>query len=113
MLWHCGEMGALFDRGDIATHIDRNGGMGKNPPMKTTIDISEHLLLQAKALARAEGTTLKNLTEEGLELVLTKHASREGRQARPVVCGGKGLSAAFQGKSWSEIRDEIYRGYGT
>ncbi len=86
--------------------------MGTILSMKTTIDISENLLLRAKETARAEGTTLKNLTERGLELVLAKHESLEHRRIKPVVFGGKGLSADFQGKSWSEVRQEIYRGYG-
>ena len=86
--------------------------MGTILLMKTTIDISENLLLRAKRRARADGTTLKDLTERGLELVLAKHESSEARGVRPVVFGGKGLSAEFQGKSWSEIRQEIYNGYG-
>ncbi len=81
--------------------------------MKTTIDISDHLLNRVKELARKEKTTLKELTEEGLTLVLEQHSSRAPRPIKPVVFGGKGLSEQFRGKSWADIRDEIYRGYGT
>jgi citrate lyase beta subunit len=81
--------------------------------MKTTIDISDHLLNRAKELARKENTTLKELTEEGLALVLAEHSARTPRRLEPVVFGGRGLSEDFRGKSWAEIRDEIYRGYGT
>lgn len=80
--------------------------------MKTTIDISDNLLLKVKDLAKQEKTTIRELTEEGLDLVLEKHSRRETKAVEPVVVGGEGLSAEFRGKSWSAIREEIYRGYG-
>ena len=81
--------------------------------MKTTIDISDHLLQRAKDLAREENTSLKELTEQGLELIIDKHLSRSPYVVKPVVFDGQGLSPEFKGKSWAEIRDEIYRGYGS
>lgn len=81
--------------------------------VKTTIDISDHLLNRAKEVARSEKTTLKELTEEGLELALARRASRGSRHVRPVVFKGQGLSPEFRGKSWAEIRDEIYKGGNT
>jgi hypothetical protein len=81
--------------------------------MKTTIDISDHLLNRAKELARKEKTTLKELTEEGLALVLSEHSSRTPRTVEPVVFDGRGLSEEFRGKSWADIREQIYKGYGT
>ena len=80
--------------------------------MKTTIDISDHLLNRAKELARREKSTLKELTEEGLELALARRASGKHRQVKPVVFAGQGLSPEFRGKSWAEIRNEIYKGSG-
>jgi hypothetical protein len=81
--------------------------------MKTTIDISDNLLSRAKELARKEKTTLKELTEEGLQIVLSKRSKRLSRKVKPVVFRGQGLSSEFRGKSWAEIREEIYRGYGS
>jgi len=80
--------------------------------MKTTIDISDNLLNRVKALARRDKTTVKELTEEGLALVLAARDSRRPYEAEPVVFDGNGLSSEFRGKSWAEIRQEIYRGYG-
>lgn len=80
--------------------------------MKTTIEISDNLMHRAKALARREKTTLRQLTEEGLQLVLSRREEGPGGKIDPVVFRGRGLSPAFHGKSWSELRDEIYRGYG-
>ena len=68
-----------------ASRIDQDGRMGYHFGMKTTIDISDHLLRRVKALAREEETTLKDLTEEGLELVLERHSSRGPHVVKPVV----------------------------
>ena len=97
----------------MGTHIDRYGRTAYIVTMKTTMDISDSLLRRAKAVARRENTTLRSLTEEGLELALARRASRARPAIEPVVFGGEGLSTEFRGRSWSEIRDEIYRGYGT
>ena len=80
--------------------------------MKTTIDISDNLLNRAKEVAR-EKTTLKQLTEEGLHLVLALGGAWFGTEGRAVVFQGQGLSPAFHGKLLAELRDEIYRGYGS
>jgi hypothetical protein len=81
--------------------------------VKTTIEISDNLLNRAKELAAREKTTLKELAEEGLELVLSRHGHGTPARIKPVVVQGQGLSAALKGKSWAEIRDEIYRGTGS
>jgi hypothetical protein len=78
--------------------------------VKTTIEISDNHLNRAKELAAREKTTLKELAEEGLELVLSRHGHGTAARIKPVVVQGQGLSDALKGKSWAEIRDEIYRG---
>jgi len=74
--------------------------------MKTTVEISDSLLLEAKQVARTRGMTLKNLIEQGL-----RSAIREGRQPkakfqlRDGSFGGDGLAI---NDSWPEIRKLIY-----
>jgi len=80
--------------------------------VKTTIDIADNLLNRARQLARREKSTLKELTEEGLQLVLSRRERPEPRKIKPVVVRGKGLSPAFRGKPWAQFRDEIYRDSG-
>jgi hypothetical protein len=96
----------------MGTHIDQDGDMSDDQFVKTTIDISDNLLKRAKELAAREQTTLRELTEEGLELILSRRERPAAAHVVPVVVSGRGLSAALKGKSWAEIRDEIYRGYG-
>ena len=97
----------------MGSHIDKDSSIADISAMKTTIDISDHLLNRAKELARRENTTLKELTEEGLAFVLKERSSRRPRKSQPVVFNGQGLTEEFRGKSWAEIREEIYKGYGT
>ena len=63
--------------------------------MKTTIDIANGLLARAKAQAAREETTLKSLTEEGLQMVLKERAKRRGKRIRPVTVSGDGLQPEY------------------
>ena len=80
--------------------------------MKTTIDIADSLLTEAKKVARTENLTLRNLTEEGLRLVLEKRSKGHRKSIKPVVVGGKGLSKDFQAGGWEAIRSAAYEGHG-
>jgi hypothetical protein len=97
----------------MGSNIEKYSYIAYSCIMKTTIDISENLLNRAKELARKEKTTLKELTEEGLQLVLSRRGRSSSGKIKPIVFQGQGLSPAFRGKSWAELRDEIYRGYGS
>jgi hypothetical protein len=45
--------------------------------MKTTVDIADMLLQEAKLIAAREGTTLKTLVEEGLRHVIDERGLQE------------------------------------
>ena len=74
--------------------------------MKTTIELSDNLLLQAKERARAESVTLKDFFEKSLTMALAEPLPEN--QVEPVTFKGKGLAPDFQNASWEEIRDAIY-----
>ena len=80
--------------------------------MKTTIELPDALIEQARRVARGEGTTLRALVEEGVQRSLEARRREARRQLDFPSYGGNGLTDEFQGAPWSRIRDEIYRGHG-
>jgi hypothetical protein len=61
--------------------------------MKTTLNLNDQLLADAKALAAQQRTSLTKLIEEGLQLRLraTSNAASQGRVRLPVFKGQGGL----------------------
>ena len=61
--------------------------------MKTTLDIDDKILAEAKALAAKEQTSLTRLIEQGLSLRLRAQAAKAGRPRinLPVSNTGGGL----------------------
>lgn len=80
--------------------------------MKTTMDIADPLLKQAKKLAAEEGTTLRALVERGLRQVIDDRKKRR-RPFKLVTFRGEGLQPEFQDADWDKIREAIYEGRGT
>jgi Arc/MetJ family transcription regulator len=75
---------------------------------KTTIDISDELLAEAKALAVRERTTLRELVERGLRSVVRRRAAPERFRLRDASVDGDGLNPEFEGAGWERIRDALY-----
>jgi hypothetical protein len=80
--------------------------------MKTRIDIAAPLLKEARALARAEGSTLGSLVEEGLRKVMAARAARPPFRLRRASFRGIGLQADLEGAGWERLRERAYRGRG-
>ena len=80
--------------------------------MKTSIELPDALIEQARRVAQEEGTTLRALVEEGLQRSLEAQRRTARRQLDFPSYGGNGITDEFQGAPWSLIRDEIYRGHG-
>jgi hypothetical protein len=80
--------------------------------MKTTIELPDMLIEQARRVAQREGATLRALVEEGLQRSLEARRQAARRQLDFPTYGGNGLTDEFQDAPWSRIRDEIYRGHG-
>jgi hypothetical protein len=81
--------------------------------MKTTIDIASNTLKRSKELARQENVTLRELVEQGLELVLKEREKSQRVPIKPITFRGRGLAPQFRRASWSRIRDAAYEGRGT
>lgn len=79
--------------------------------MKTTVDITDSLLAEAKRRAAEHGTSLRSLIEEGLRAVLGQPSHADFRLQDASV-DGEGLSSEFAGRSWDAVRDAIYAGRG-
>jgi len=77
--------------------------------MKTTIDVPDSLLEQAREVARAEGTTLRALVADGLRRVLDERA-RAGAEPppEPVFTGRTGVRPGVDLRDWDAVRDAIY-----
>lgn len=80
--------------------------------MKTTFDIANSLLEEARRAAGERGTTLRALVEEGLRRVLGERRGGDGFRLRKVTFGGSGLQADVAGTGWAEIRRRAYEGRG-
>jgi Arc/MetJ family transcription regulator len=80
--------------------------------MKTTIDIAEALLDEARRQADRRGTTLRALVEDGLRRVLKEHTRPGNFRLRKVTFAGRGLHDDIAGAGWDEIRRRIYEGRG-
>jgi hypothetical protein len=68
--------------------------------MKTTIQIPDSLLEEARKIAIKEKTTLKALVEEGLRLTISRHKRTRVFRLRRASFKGKGLQPHLEGASW-------------
>ena len=80
--------------------------------MKTTIEISNSLLEEARKLAAKEGTTVRALVEQGLRRVVAERKTRSAFKLRKATFRGEGLQPGAAGTPWEQIRDAIYEGRG-
>lgn len=76
--------------------------------MKTTVEIPDVLLRDARKLAAAEGSTVKALIEQGLRAVVAERKRRGGFTLRKASFRGDGLAAGQSLQDWAAIRDAIY-----
>lgn len=77
--------------------------------MKTTVEISDSLLEQARDIAAREKSSVRALIEEGLRVVVADRQKRRQRfKLRKVSVAGQGLSPEFAEASWDQVRAAIY-----
>jgi len=80
--------------------------------MKTTIEIPDALLEEARKLATRERTTVKALVEQGLRQVVAGRKRSAPFRLRKATFKGKGLQPGVKEASWEQVRDLIYEGRG-
>jgi hypothetical protein len=80
--------------------------------MKTTVEIVDPLLAEAKRVAAREGTTVRALIEEGLRRVIEERQARSAFTLRRATFRGNGLTAEVREGSWERIRELVYKGHG-
>lgn len=80
--------------------------------MKTTVEISDALMEQAKRLVAREHTTLRALIEQGLRKVIAEKKRPDGFRLRRASFKGKGLQPQVQGTDWERLRELAYEGRG-
>lgn len=80
--------------------------------MKTTVEISDPLLKEAKKLSTQERTTLRALIEEGLRDIIAKRREPKRFTLKRATFKGNGLQPEFQGATWEDIRTAAYERHG-
>jgi hypothetical protein len=81
--------------------------------MKTTVEIADELLREAKAIAASERSTVRALLEEGLRWVLGQRRGRRRFRLRDASVTGHGLQPGIAEGSWDVARDLTYTGRGS
>jgi hypothetical protein len=80
--------------------------------MKTTIEIADSLLDEAKRLATRRGVTLRTIVEEGLRHIVKSERRRPPFRLRDASFTGEGRQPAFESATWDRVRDAAYEGHG-
>ena len=80
--------------------------------MKTTVEIPDPLAEEARAVARRDKTTLRELIETGLRLVLRERRRRTRFQLREASFRGEGLQSEYRDDNWQRIQSAAYEGRG-
>ncbi len=76
--------------------------------MKTTVELPEGLLREAKRVALRERTTVKVLIEKGLRGEIQSRTARRGFKLRRASFRGDGLVSGRSLRDWDAIRDLAY-----
>jgi hypothetical protein len=80
--------------------------------MKTTVELPDSLLDEAKKVAARQDTTLRVLIIEGLRRVLVERKRAGAFRLRKATFRGKGLRPDLAGAPWERIREITYEKRG-
>jgi hypothetical protein len=80
--------------------------------MKTTVEIPDTLLEEARKLAVRQETTLRVLIIEGLRRIIADRKRTGTFRLRKATFGGTGLQPDVAGAGWERIRAMAYEERG-
>jgi hypothetical protein len=80
--------------------------------MKTTIEITDPLLREARKLAAREGISLRALVERGLHRVVAETKQGKPFKLRRASFKGKGQQPELGHAAWDTVRALAYEGRG-
>jgi hypothetical protein len=80
--------------------------------MKTTVEIPDALLGEARKIAARQQTTLRVLIIEGLRRMIAERKRTEAFRLRKATFGGGGLQPDITAAPWERIREMAYEGRG-
>jgi len=80
--------------------------------MKTTVDIPDGLLDEARKVASRHGTSVRMLIIEGLRRTVAERRRASAFRLRRASVKGTGLQPGVEGASWERIREMAYEGRG-
>ena len=82
--------------------------------MKTTFDLPDPLLDEARRVAARRKTTVKALVEAGLRKVIAESTQpTKAFKLRRASVAGNGLQPGAQSLSWAQILESTYQGRGS
>lgn len=76
--------------------------------MRTTLNITDSLLVEAKACALREGITVQALIERGLQLALAERRAPGPFRLRDAAVNGSGLLPESERMNWSRLLEASY-----
>ena len=80
--------------------------------MKTTVEIPDALLAEARQLAASQHTTVRALIEQGLHRILAERNGRAAHRLRQASFAGEGLQRHVREGAWERLRELAYEGRG-
>ena len=80
--------------------------------MKTTIEVADALMAEARRVAQRDRTTLRAIVDAGLRRELKARRASGGFELRLVTFRGDGLHPQAGEGAWERLRDFIYEGRG-
>jgi hypothetical protein len=80
--------------------------------MKTTVEIPDVLLGEARKIAARQQTTLRVLIIEGLRRMIAERKRTEAFRLRKATFVGGGLQPDIAAAPWERIREMAYEGRG-